>query len=128
MKFRCTSDSIRFRVRKSDLEILRTEGRLVETIHFPGGNALQLALSLTGAPSLSAAFANHTVEVGIPRDAGLTWIGNEEVGLSAAIPVAQGATLHILVEKDFPCRHTTEANRDDTFHELVPPELRDDQC
>lgn len=57
MKIRCEQDSIRLRLRKSELAQLKNEGWVRTSIHFPLGEILswELAISET-SPNLDAAF------------------------------------------------------------------------
>lgn len=121
MKFRCTGNSIRLRVRKSDLEALQAQGLIREEIVFAPGQILSFVLELGQGERLHAAFNDGVVRVVVPGPMAGAWIGSSEVGLEAVQETeGQEGALHIQVEKDFPCRHTSEANREDTFYELAP--------
>jgi hypothetical protein len=121
MKFRCTANSIRFRVRKSDLEVLEDRGEIRERITFSPGAVLSFVLKLGEGEGIHAGFSGGAVVVEVPRKVVGAWIGSSEVGLEVSQNTGvDGEVLHILIEKDFPCRHTTEANREDTFYELAP--------
>lgn len=121
MKFRCTKDSVRLRVRKSDLEVLKSEGQVSDHVHFGPDDQLSFVLALSQSAAMHASFKNGTVRVELPEAQARAWMESEEVGMEAFQPAdGQGLQLHVLVEKDFPCRHTTEANREDTFFELAP--------
>ena len=121
MKFRCTANSIRFRVRKSDLEALEGQGEIRERITFSPGAVLTFVLKLGEGVGIHAGFAGGAVIVEVSRKTARTWISSSEVGLEVFQGTGvEGEVLHILIEKDFPCRHTSEANREDTFYELAP--------
>jgi hypothetical protein len=121
MKFRCTGNSIRLRVRKSDLEALQMRGAIREEIIFAPGQTLAFVLELGQGEGLQAAFSGGVVRVVVPEPMATAWIASSEVGLEAVQETdGQAGSLHIQVEKDFPCRHTSEANREDTFYELAP--------
>ena len=121
MKFRCTANSIRFRVRKSDLEALESRGEVRERITFGPGVVLSFVLKLGEGEAIHAGFFQGAVIVEVPRRVAREWISSAEVGLEVFQGTGvEGAVLHVLIEKDFPCRHTTEANREDTFYELAP--------
>ncbi len=121
MKFRCTGNSIRLRVRKSDLQTLRLLGEIREEVPFAPGQTLSIVLALGEVERLCAGFTAGEVRVEVPRAMAIAWIESAEVGIEALQET--GATvgpLHIKIEKDFPCRHTTESTREDTFYELAP--------
>jgi hypothetical protein len=115
MKFRCISNSIRFRVRKSDLEMLQARGFVEEAVHFASGACFRFRLEWSQAPVLEASFEEGCISVLLPGEQAREWIASEAVAIEQHI-----GELQILIEKDFPCRHTSESNREDTFHELAP--------
>ena len=115
MKFRCISNSIRFRVRKSDLETLQAQGFVEESFRFGSGIIFRFRLEYSDLSELKARFEEGCISVLLPGGQAREWIASEEVAIEQHI-----GELQILIEKDFPCRHTSEANREDTFHELAP--------
>ena len=119
MKLRCVTNSIRLRVRKSDLDALTQHDRISDSIDFGGGNALSYELTLGEGQDLFATFTCNRITITVPRDMAHEWIASEVVSLEKLQALKGGERLHILIEKDFPCRHTTEANREDTFYELA---------
>ncbi|MBK7476762.1 MAG: hypothetical protein IPN74_20375 [Haliscomenobacter sp.] len=120
MKFRCVHNSIRLRVRKSDLDLLQEEGKVGDTVGFGGLHAFGFCLETGAFPRIQAVFEGGQIIVRVPKAQSEAWIHSEEVSLEQHQPLDNGETLEILVEKDFPCRHTTESNREDTFFELAP--------
>lgn len=121
MKFRCTGNSIRLRVRKSDLQTLRLLREIREEVPFAPGQALSIVLVLGEGERLRAGFTAGEIRVEVPSAMAIAWIESAEVGIEALQETgATAGPLHIKIEKDFPCRHTTESNREDTFYELAP--------
>lgn len=120
MKIRCEHNSIRLRLRKSELVQLRAEEWLEACIHFPGGQlfAWELTLSADRA-DITAQFEDGRVRVFLPSAMAYQWMDTNEVGVECYVPVGEGAALHILVEKDFPCKVQAEESRDDFFTELA---------
>ncbi|HMO38483.1 MAG TPA: hypothetical protein PKC76_00565 [Saprospiraceae bacterium] len=116
MKLRCTHNSLRLRLRKSDIAQLQSEGFVQERVTFGAGQTLTYRLQIAAVPALSALFENGCICVQIPTPEAQRWMDSEQVGLE------NDQLLHILVEKDFPCRHTEESDREDTFYELAPEE------
>jgi len=117
MKLRCTTNSIRFRVRKSDLEQLKSAGHIEESVGI-GNFRFRLEL-LRGAGGMSAGFADGLVTVFLYEDAAQDWIASDQVGMEELWPSGNGAIVQLLVEKDFPCVHTEEEDMADTFAELA---------
>jgi hypothetical protein len=121
MKLRCTENSLRLRVRKSDLEVLKTAGRVAQAVTFAPYQVLTFVLQSSSTTAIQAQFENGTITVLLPSQETAAWIDNQQVGLEQFQLLPDGQKLHILIEKDFPCQHVSETNFDDTFHELVPP-------
>lgn len=120
MKLRCTPNSIRLRVRKSDLEQLQKDGTVFAAIHFGAGIQFSYALKIGQTLQPQAELANHQITITLPQDSAQAWINSEQVTIECHQTLADGQTLHLLIEKDFPCRHTDEADLKDTFFELAP--------
>lgn len=114
MKLRCAENSLRLRVRKSDVEQLQNQGFIQESVTFGIDQILQYRLLISDVKELSASFENGLILVQIPEKEAAHWINSDQVGLE------RKGTPHILIEKDFPCRHTSTEDKGDTYYELVP--------
>jgi hypothetical protein len=116
MKFRATTNSIRIRVRKSDLEQLNATAWVYEEVSFPGGGTWSFGL-LIHDDDFTARLKDNTIIIRLPKEKALAWMNSDEVGLEQSIPLEDGEQLHLLIEKDFPCK-TREEDIADTFFEL----------
>lgn len=103
MKLRIRGSSIRLRLSQGEVARLAETGRVDDAIVF--GPARQLSYSLVAAdvPAPSATFEGSAIVVSVPRDRARAWAASDEVGIEAAHDVGNGATLSILIEKDFAC-------------------------
>lgn len=120
MKLRCVQDSIRLRVRKSDLQQLKEKGTVSESVGFGVGSAFVFSLTIREeVMALTAEFQNNELQVFIPVEEANQWINSNDVGMEAEATVGHP---HILVEKDFPCLDRVEENKGDTFWELTEGE------
>ncbi len=117
MKIRFVSDSIRFRVRKSDLQKLQEVGQCQELVHFPGGNALIFSLGLWEGDTAKVDLQGDEIRALLPHTQAKAWINSSQVGLAYHLPVGEEKELHFLIEKDFPCKDRDE-DIQDTFFEL----------
>jgi hypothetical protein len=117
MKLRITTNSIRLRVRKSDLQALETAGAVYGQVDFPLGESFHYSLALGEVASLQARWADGMLVVELPAAAGRAWMNSEQVGLAHHLPLPAGGSLELLVEKDFPCKDREE-DITDTFFEL----------
>jgi len=120
MKLRCTTNSVRIRIRRSELDTFDREGRITEQVHFPGGTIFTFVLERTSGPSWEAIMAEGTLRIGMPEVQAKAWMAPDRVGFDEQLPVpGDSETLHLLIEKDFPCLHRTEEDKSDTFQDLA---------
>jgi hypothetical protein len=119
MKLRCTQNSIRLRLRKSDMQTLQTTQEVTESVYLPGGTVFAFQLKLSNVEAITANMEGQTIVVSIPIEAGQQWIDSNQVGFEEHLPLATGQQLHLLIEKDFPCAHQPHEDKSDTFEELV---------
>lgn len=104
MKLRIQGNSIRYRLTRTEVERLATDGRVTESVDFPGGRRMEYEVTATsGASAPQAEFRGDAIIVSVPRRVVADWAGSEEVTISGEQPMASGAALRILVEKDFAC-------------------------
>ncbi|NET31688.1 MAG: hypothetical protein F6K19_06765 [Cyanothece sp. SIO1E1] len=121
MKLRTTHNSIRIRIRKSEIEELKAEGQVVERIRFPLGTVLRFALRIDQKEEhVTAGLEDNFLKVSIPKQEAETWMNSNQVGIEKHIPIPENEELHLLIEKDFPCLDRPEEDKSDTFWELAP--------
>lgn len=121
MKLRCTHNSVRLRLRKSDLTTLVSQGRVQEAVVFAPGEQLIFALLAGTDATITVTFRGGALQVAVPAATLHHWMESNQVGIEAWLPVGEQGPLQVLIEKDFPCQHQLETSWNDTFHELVPP-------
>lgn len=120
MKLRCVHNSIRIRVKKSDLQKLETEGIITETVSFGGASMLAFALAIDmTAETVNAAFLDNLLLVNLPEMDAQKWISTNQVGIEVNNELDNGEQLHLLIEKDFPCTDRENEDKADTFFELA---------
>lgn len=121
MKLRTTFNSIRIRIRKSELATLQEKHRVEESIRFPTGVVFKFVLSINEeASSVNAVLEDNHLNLSIPKEQAMKWITTNEVGIETHIALPNNEQLHLLIEKDFPCLDRPEENKADTFWELAP--------
>ncbi|MEN0049456.1 MAG: hypothetical protein AAF806_20520 [Bacteroidota bacterium] len=121
MKLRTTHNSIRIRVRKSELASLQKEHFIQESIQFPSNICFKFAIEISfEQEQLEASLENHHLVLSIPQKEAAQWISSSQVGIEKHLQVANNEQLHILIEKDFPCLDRENEDKSDTFWELVP--------
>jgi len=120
MKIRCDQHSIRLRLRKSELVQLRAEKWLETGVHFPGGQVFIWELALQEqAPDIEAHFSEGRIRVQVPELQAMNWMDTEAVSMECFLPLGGGSSLHILIEKDFPCKDRPDEDKSDFFSELA---------
>lgn len=119
MKLRTTTNSLRIRVRKSDLVILEQEGVVRNEIHFPGGNHFSFSLQKKeGIEAPTGIFSQNDIAIILPEKLATGWVQSDSVGIETYIPLGDKGDLHLLIEKDFSCGHRDKEELHDFFPEL----------
>ncbi len=120
MKIRCEHNSVRLRLRKSEIVQLRAEHWLESSVQFPGGATFAWELALEkDSINMSGNFSEGRLQVRLPIAVALEWMDTEQVALECFLPLKDGHALHLLVEKDFPCKDRPEEDKTDFFTELA---------
>ena len=116
MKLRIRGNSIRLRLTQSEVRRLADEGTVEESTDFGGGRRFGYRLRTDDVTAPVASFDGGAVLVRLPSDVVRRWADGNEVGIEGTQPVGGGATLKILVEKDFVCIDgPADENQDDAF-------------
>ncbi len=104
MKLRIKDNSIRLRLTRGEVDALRDSGVVEAKTGFPGGRAFQYRVESSPASVNPAAFfSDNAVTVRLPETTVLAWATTEQVSVPGEQVLDDGATLQILVEKDFAC-------------------------
>ena len=105
MKLRILGNSVRFRVSQAELAQLTGAGQVEDSVEFGPGARLVYRLEVAdgAAEAIAAGYDRHGVTVVLPRELVDLWQRPDEVSLRGEQPLPDGASLTILVEKDFTC-------------------------
>jgi hypothetical protein len=118
VKLRLQFNSIRFRLKRSEVDQFVQTGRSEEKI-FLGTGADQIfryVLESTSAVSATrAVLTPRALIVQVPTEAVIRWASSDQIGIESEQPVAHQAHLRILIEKDFACIDGTDEENVDTF-------------
>lgn len=117
MKLRISGNSIRLRVRQSEMAKLTAGERIAETVHLGCSEqaALTYALGTAPASAVQVLYEGGAILVLLPKDEASTWAETEQVGIYATVGVGAFGTLDVIVEKDFACLDLSDAENEDTF-------------
>ena len=79
----------------------------MEETHFPGA-VLTCRLDVSETDDIEANFADGNLEISLPASKVPGWATTDEVSLAATQDLPGGATLNLLIEKDFSCLDTVD--------------------
>lgn len=113
MKLRIYKDQIRLRLSVSEVEQFGNNGQCSASISFPNGTALTYKL-VEGTDNMIS-YARDVITVVLCEEIVETWIKTDQVGIKADLPMDNGSTIGILVEKDFQCLTNLEEDKSDLF-------------
>ena len=114
MKIRIEDNSVRFRLRRSEVDTLAEAGSLWGTTQFPEGTFSYGLMTEKGLPDLRASLQDGKIIVRIPEEWTVQWPDSPRVGFETSA-VVNGSTLHLLVEKDFVCLDRDLAGQQDQY-------------
>ena len=109
MKIRIKGDSLRYRLTRSDLNTLATEGSLKESTNF-GANVLLYAIKIKDTTLLEATFSGNEITLFMSQNMISELTDTDKVGFDNKF-----GTLNLLVEKDFTCLDNVEEDQSDNF-------------
>jgi hypothetical protein len=118
VKLRIRGDTLRLRLKRSEVDQLAAGTSIVEETHFPGA-ILTFRLDVSDNNPTSANFDNGSMVVCLPKSSVLEWASSDEVSLLAEQKLPGTGTLSVLIEKDFSClepgHHRSCEDDEDTF-------------
>lgn len=115
MKIRIKGNSVRYRLSKTDVDILTTIGYHEEQTSF-GTATLKYALQRKeGIEELSADYKDNMITTYIPASFLQGWDKNDVIGIDASMPIGDDETLYLLIEKDFKCLDDTTEDQSDNY-------------
>ena len=127
MKLRIKDNTVRLRLTRGEVALLRESGVVAAKTGFPGGRELQYKVESSPASVNPAAFfSDNAVTVRLPEAAVLPWATSERVSLQGEQLLDDGSMLDILVEKDFAC--LTEREGEDETDMYPHPEAGSRSC
>jgi hypothetical protein len=118
MKIRIQGNSLRIRVGRSELAHFLHEGRIEDTIRFTPAPEARLTYALEispGATQTQVRYSPQEVAVILAPRQVVQWSLEAEVGVYTQVPIGAGASLEVIVEKDFACLDRSDEGNKDTF-------------
>jgi hypothetical protein len=114
MKIRIEDNSVRMRLRKSEVSKLAEQGRLCATTAFPEQLFEYCLVADADIRDLEASFSKGKITVRLPEIWVRDWPDSPRVGFEASFDTGDSG-LHILIEKDFVCLDRDPKTQKDQF-------------
>ena len=118
MKLRLQFNSLRLRLKRSEVDRFIRTGRIEERIMSGTSDRESFYYLLEANDAVSAPkgwIASNGVVVQVPTADALKWALTNQIGIEAEQAVDSKTSLRILIEKDFACLDGTEEQNADTF-------------
>ena len=124
MKIRIRGNTLRFRLGRSEVADLGTNGQIEETVNFgPGAqNNFYYRLERTNSDDFAGIFAAGRISVSVPAAVLEQWAAGEGVSIEGSQIIDENTILKFLIEKDFVClnAHNDEDQSDRYPHPKGP--------
>jgi hypothetical protein len=114
MKIRIEDNSVRIRLRRSEVERLAEKGNLWATTQFPEGAFTYGLVAKQGLLDLVASLEEGKIVIYMPEEWTQGWPASPRVGYEVQAD-GKGHPLHILIEKDFVCLDRDLAGQADQY-------------
>lgn len=118
MKLRLQFNSIRLRLKRSEVEQFSRTGRVEEKISLGTDDDETFRYILESIDAVStprAVLTPRAVIVQVPLEAAVRWASTDQIGIEGQQTVDNKTSLLILIEKDFACIDGTDEQNADTF-------------
>lgn len=103
MKLRIRGNSVRIRVSKTELAQIADVGAAEDSVRFSPSTELRYRVEVKPAGAVEADFRTALLRVLVPKARVEQWLRPEEVAIEERQAIGEGATLRILLEKDYTC-------------------------
>ena len=118
MKLRIRENTIRLRLKRSEVEHLASGKSIVEHTQFPDSTlTYRLDVAAEGPPA--ASFDQGSLAVRLPASEVRQWAESDQVSILCELAVGESEMLSLLVEKDFKClspgHHRPDEDDEDTY-------------
>jgi hypothetical protein len=115
MKIRIEDNTVRFRLRKSEVTTLAESGIVLSGCRFPN-ETFSYSIRLDKASSgLAADMEMNEIKIFMPESWGKDWPNQDRIGFEADLNVGNSKILRVIIEKDFVCLDRDLKTQQDQF-------------
>jgi len=118
MKLRIRENTLRLRLKRSEVEQIASGQSIVEQTRFPD-SVLTYRLDVSDDGRASASFNDGNLTICLPESEVTQWARTDQVSIVAEQALGESDALSFLIEKDFRClapgHHRPGEDDDDTF-------------
>jgi len=117
MKVRISQNSLRFRLKQPEVQLLSQQRYLAEVIEFGSeqNDQLRFILNISGDHTFNVAYESNTITISLAKLAVDEWLTTDQVGIDEKVNTLKGKTINVLVEKDFACLDGREEENEGTY-------------
>lgn len=115
MKIRIKGNSVRLRLTKTEVDQFKQTGMVKEETCFAEHTFSYCLKKQGNGKQLSASFENNSITVHMPEELATEWTTTEWVGYDNHMPLPNGQSLFLMVEKDFKCLDGTTEDQSDMY-------------
>lgn len=114
MKIRIKGNTLRIRLSKSEVADFDKNGYIQEHTRF-ATSIFTYALKSYNGTEMNATFEQGVITMLLPDSMKSEWVNTGRVGFEGTVPVAEGETLQLLLEKDFKCLDENIEDQSDNY-------------
>lgn len=119
MKIRIRGNSLRYRLDKNDVELLKATNKVESSTHI-GAGVLHFCIKKKEITDPVIKLESDGVHLLLPAEQIDNWLLPEQVGFEIIIPNKDGTEVKILVEKDFKCLSERDEDDSQAFDNPMP--------
>lgn len=118
MKLRIRQNSVRLRLKRSEVEQIASGKSIIEQTQFPD-SVLTYRLDVSDDGTFSTRFNEGNLVIGVPISELTQWAETDQVSMVGEQALGDSGTLFLLIEKDFSClapgHHRPDEDDADTY-------------
>ena len=117
MKIRIQGNSIRFRLKQTEVKNFREEGEIKEEMSFGilPADKLSFVLKARNSGSFKITLESNVIMLQVPSVMCAKWTNTDLVGFEEEVTTGKGDTIRVLVEKDFKCLDGSDVENEDAY-------------